>query len=72
MPCLLPHPPPQVHFVEIDIEADPEIAEAAGVTGTPTFQMFKDKERVVSVPGVKQKREYREMLSANVNSPVTV
>ena len=62
----------QVHYVEIDIEADQEIAEAAGVTGTPTFQMFKDKERIASVPGVKQKREYREMLSANISSPVAV
>jgi len=56
----------RIHFVEIDIEADPEIAEAAGVTGTPTVQFFKEKARLSSVPGVKQKREYREMISSNV------
>lgn len=28
----------KVHYVEIDIEADAEIAEAAGVSGTPTVQ----------------------------------
>ena len=27
--------------MEIDIEADQEIAQAAGVSGTPTVQMFK-------------------------------
>ena len=33
-----------VHFVEIDIEEDPEIAEAAGIMGTPCMQFFKNKE----------------------------
>ncbi|RZS02445.1 hypothetical protein BHM03_00032515 [Ensete ventricosum] len=33
-----------VHFVEIDIEEDPEIAEAAGIMGTPCVQFFKNKE----------------------------
>lgn len=35
-----------VHFVEIDIEEDPEIAEAAGVMGTPCVQFFKNKEMI--------------------------
>ncbi len=29
----------QIHFVEIDIEKDPQIAENAGVNGTPTVQV---------------------------------
>lgn len=33
-----------VHFVEIDIEEDPEVAEAAGIMGTPCVQFFKNKE----------------------------
>ena len=33
-----------VHFVEIDIEEDPEIAEAAGIMGTPCVQFLKNKE----------------------------
>ena len=33
-----------LHFVEIDIEEDPEIAEAAGIMGTPCVQFFKEKE----------------------------
>ncbi|GAX78677.1 hypothetical protein CEUSTIGMA_g6115.t1 [Chlamydomonas eustigma] len=58
----------KIHYVEIDIESDPEIAEAAGVTGTPTVQLFKDKSRISSVPGVKQKKEYREMINANLGA----
>lgn len=37
-----------VHFVEIDIEEDPEIAEAAGIMGTPCVQFFKNKEMLRS------------------------
>jgi len=33
----------KIHFVEIDIEQDRDIAEQAGVAGTPTIQ-FKNKE----------------------------
>jgi len=33
-----------VHFVEIDITEDPEIAEAAEIMGTPCVQFFKNKE----------------------------
>ncbi|KAF3442680.1 hypothetical protein FNV43_RR16597 [Rhamnella rubrinervis] len=54
-----------VHFVEIDIEEDPEIAEAAGIMGTPCVQFFKNKEMLRTVSGVKMKSEYREFIEAN-------
>ena len=54
----------RVHLVEIDIERDPEIAQAAGVQGTPTVQVFKNKERLHHVPGVKAKKEYRALIDA--------
>ncbi|KAJ0977541.1 hypothetical protein J5N97_013015 [Dioscorea zingiberensis] len=54
-----------VHFVEIDIEEDPEIAEAAGVMGTPCVQFFKNKEMLRTVSGVKMKKEYKEFIEAN-------
>ena len=38
-----------IHFLEIDIEEDPEIAEAAGIMGTPCVQFFKNKEMIRSV-----------------------
>mmetsp|Transcript_35798 Transcript_35798/g.89371 ORF Transcript_35798/g.89371 Transcript_35798/m.89371 type:complete len:563 (-) Transcript_35798:295-1983(-) len=51
-----------VHFVEIDIEADQEIAKAAGVVGTPCVQVFKDKQRIEVLNGVKMKKAYREVI----------
>ncbi|CAL5356497.1 unnamed protein product [Camellia sinensis] len=54
-----------VHFVEIDIEEDPEIAEAAGIMGTPCVQFFKNKEMLRTVSGVKMKKEYKEFIEAN-------
>ncbi|KAK9810090.1 hypothetical protein WJX72_004635 [[Myrmecia] bisecta] len=58
--------PGKVHLVEIDIEVDPEIAEAAGVNGTPTIQLFKNKERLHHLSGVKNKSEYRQLISASL------
>ncbi|MEM7726871.1 MAG: thioredoxin-disulfide reductase [Cyanobacteria bacterium P01_A01_bin.45] len=52
----------KIHFVEIDIQADQEIAENANVTGTPTVQLFKDKELLQEFKGVKQKTQYRELI----------
>ena len=54
----------QLHLVEIDIEEDPQIAQAGGITGTPTVQLFKKKERLHHLPGVKMKREYRQLIEA--------
>lgn len=54
-----------VHYVEIDIEEDPEIAEAAGIMGTPCVQFFKNKEMIRTLSGVKMKKEYRELIEAN-------
>ncbi|GMH35286.1 hypothetical protein BSKO_03154 [Bryopsis sp. KO-2023] len=52
----------KMHYVEIDIEEDPEIAEAAGVFGTPVIQFFKNKERLHAISGVKMKRDYRKLI----------
>jgi thioredoxin reductase (NADPH) len=52
----------KIHFVEIDITEDPDIAENAQVMGTPTVQLFKDKELLEHIQGVKQKSEYRKLI----------
>jgi thioredoxin reductase (NADPH) len=57
----------RVHFIEIDIEEDPEIAESAGVIGTPTLQLFKDKAKVGEARGVKQKSQYRQLIADNLS-----
>ena len=48
--------------VEIDIEADQEIAAQAGITGTPTVQMFLNKELKQQWQGVKQRSEFRQAI----------
>ena len=53
----------QIYFVEIDITEDPEIAQGAGVTGTPTVQIFKERERLQEFKGVKSKTQYREAIA---------
>jgi thioredoxin reductase (NADPH) len=58
----------QIHYVEIDIEEDPDIAEAGGITGTPTVQFFKDKAKVAEMKGVKQKSQYREVIQQNLGA----
>jgi thioredoxin reductase (NADPH) len=48
----------RIHFVEIDIEADPEIAKMGQVMGTPTVQFFREKELLKEMKGIKQRSEY--------------
>jgi thioredoxin reductase (NADPH) len=55
--------------VEIDIEADQEIAVQAGVTGTPTVQLFFRKELVQQFRGVKQRSEFKAAIEALLGVP---
>jgi thioredoxin reductase (NADPH) len=65
--CSAPGPALQIHYVEIDIEQDPEMAEAGGINGTPTVQFFKDKALVGSMAGVRMKKDYRQVIDQYVN-----
>ncbi|MDY7021010.1 MAG: thioredoxin-disulfide reductase [Cyanobacteriota bacterium] len=56
----------KIHLVEIDIEQDPEIAQNAGVNGTPTIQFFKEKALVKQLNGVQPKSLYRELIQSNM------
>ena len=56
----------KVHYVEIDIEQDPDIAENAGVISTPTIQFFKNKGLVEQLKGMKRKSEYRQVIESNL------
>ncbi|CAD5922736.1 thioredoxin-disulfide reductase [Planktothrix agardhii] len=55
----------KIHYIEIDIEEDPEIAQNAGVVGTPTVQFFKNKDLIENLKGVKPKSLYRELIEKN-------
>jgi thioredoxin reductase (NADPH) len=48
--------------VEIDLEADPDIAAQAGVTGTPTVQLFLRKELRQQWRGVQQRSVVRDAI----------
>lgn len=61
-----------VHYVEIDITKDSEIAEAAGVTGSPTVQIFQEKSLVKEFRGVKMKSEYRRVVEQLLETKATV
>tara|TARA_B100002051_G_scaffold223666_3_gene218296 strand:+ start:786 stop:2180 length:1395 start_codon:yes stop_codon:yes gene_type:complete len=50
--------------VVIDIEADQEIAEQAGVNGTPTVQLFHHKQMVQQWRGVKQRSVFKAAIEA--------
>jgi thioredoxin reductase (NADPH) len=56
----------KIHYIEIDITEDPEIAESAGVVGTPTIQFFKNKDKVAELMGVKPKSQYRETIETYI------
>jgi thioredoxin reductase (NADPH) len=56
--------------VEIDIEAEQEIAEQAGVNGTPTVQLFHGKALQQQWRGVKQRSTFKEAIEACLAAPV--
>lgn len=58
----------RIHYVEIDITEDTDIAESAGITGTPTVQFFKNKALVGELRGMKQKSQYRDMIQKNLDA----
>ena len=47
---------------EIDIDKDQEIAKQAGINGTPTVQLFKEKLLKKQWQGVKQRSEFKEAI----------
>ena len=55
--------------VEVDIEADQAIAQQAGVTGTPTVQLFFQKELKEQFKGVKQRSEFKAAIEALLGVP---
>lgn len=55
--------------VVIDIETDQDIAEQAGVNGTPTVQLFHRKAMVQQWRGVKQRSVFKDAIEALLGVP---
>ncbi len=51
-----------VQGIEIDIDKDQDIAKQAGINGTPTVQLFKNKLLEKQWQGVKQRSEFKEAI----------
>jgi thioredoxin reductase (NADPH) len=56
--------------IEIDIEAEQEIAVQAGVNGTPTVQLFLHKDLKQQWRGVKQRSEFKAAIEKLIPAPV--
>ena len=56
--------------VEIDVDADQEIAQQAGVSGTPTVQLFFQKELKQQFRGVKQRSEFKAAIEGLLGAAV--
>ena len=52
----------EVQGIEINIEKDQGIAKQAGINGTPTVQLFKDKLLKKQWQGVKQRSEFKDAI----------
>ncbi len=57
----------EVQGIEIDIDKDHAIAKQAGINGTPTVQLFKDKLLKREWKGVKQRSEFKEAIKLLIN-----
>jgi thioredoxin 1 len=42
---------PSIHFVKIDVDEVPDVAQELGIRAMPTFLIFKDGEKVQEVVG---------------------
>ncbi len=54
----------EVQGIEIDIDKDQDIAKQAGINGTPTVQLFKDKLLKRQWQGVKQRSEFKDAIKS--------
>lgn len=46
---------PSAHFVKIDVDEVPEVAQELGIRAMPTFLIFKGEEKIAEVVGANPK-----------------
>ncbi len=59
----------RVQGIEINIEEDKEVTKQAGVNGTPTVQLFKNKALFNQWKGVKQRSAFKEAILELLKNP---
>ena len=79
-PCLrlaplfdeLAHEMPDVDFVKVDVDAEPDLAQRFGVTSIPTLKLFHRGQIVGSQVGASGKPQLRETIARTFGLPVAV
>jgi thioredoxin 1 len=46
---------PDAHFVKLDVDEVPDVAQELGIRAMPTFLIFKDEEKIQEVVGANPK-----------------
>jgi thioredoxin 1 len=46
---------PDAHFVKLDVDEVPDVAQELGIRAMPTFFIFKDGEKVQEIVGANSK-----------------
>ncbi len=57
---------PRLRQVEIDINVDQELAQAAGITATPTVQFFKNGVQIGELKGLRPKTDYAAIIQKHL------
>ncbi len=58
----------EAQAIEIDIDAEEEIAKQAGINGTPTVQLFQKKELKDQWKGVKQRSDFKKSIEKTLRN----
>ncbi|MFW8601369.1 thioredoxin-disulfide reductase [Desulfobacterota bacterium M19] len=57
---------PRLQQVEIDINIDQELAQAAGITATPTVQFFKNGVQLAEIKGLRPREDYLSVIQKHL------
>ncbi len=59
---------PNVKFLKVDVDANPQLAQQYGIFSIPTFIIFKDGQRVHQFVGARDKEGFRAEIETVVGN----